>query len=113
MTSNSVSKKLQQFVSAEMDFSQFERILKRETSFDKPMRVGWITETGRRRYYDMYWEKGPTSEARTPARKASNTKRKMDMYNIQVKGLDGDWRTIDFNTVYKVRWDNKTYKVNN
>ena len=36
----------------------------------------------------------------------------LNTYNIQVKGLQGDWRTIDFNTVYKVRFDNKTYKVN-
>jgi hypothetical protein len=113
MTSNSVFKKMQNFISEEMDFSTFERILKRETSFANPMRVGWITETGRKRYYDMYWVPGPLSEARTPARKASNTKRRMDMYNIQVKGIDGEWRTIDFNTVYKVRWDNKTYRVNN
>jgi hypothetical protein len=35
------------------------------------------------------------------------------MYNIQVVGQDGDWRTIDFNTVYKVRWNNKTYRVIN
>lgn len=113
MTSNSVFKKMQNFISEEMDFSTFERILKRQTSQSKPMRVGWITETGRKRYYDMYWVPGPTSAPRTPARKMSNTKRRMDMYNIQVLGLDGNWRTLDFNTVYKVRWENKTYKVNN
>jgi hypothetical protein len=113
MTSNSVFKKIQNFVSEEIEFSEFERILKRETSANNPIRVGWITETGRRRYYDMYWVSGPLSAPRTPARKASNTKRRMDMYNIQVIGLDGDWRTIDFNTVYKVRWENKTYKVIN
>jgi hypothetical protein len=113
MTSNSVFKKIQNFVSEEIEFSEFERILKRETDENNLIKVGWITETGKRRYYDMYWVRGPLSAPRTPARKASNTKRRMDMYNIQVVGQDGDWRTIDFNTVYKVRWNNKTYKVIN
>ena len=113
MTSNSVFKKMQQFISEEKDFDWFKRTLKRETSASKPIRVGWITEEGKKRYYDMYWVPGPLSAPRTPARKASNTKRAMDMYNIQVLGQDGDWRTIDFNTVYKVRWENKTYKIIN
>lgn len=108
MTSNSVFKKIQNFVSEEMEFSEFERILKRETSQNNPMQVGWITETGKKRYYDMYWDSAAYVGGNAGG---SDTKAEMDMYNIQI--APDDWRTLDFNTVYKVRWNNKTYKVNN
>jgi hypothetical protein len=108
MTSNSVHKKLQNFISAEMEFSEFEFILKNLTDEDNKIRVGWITETGKKRYYDMYWVDGPLGDGIAGG---SDTKAAMDMYNIQI--APDDWRTLDFNTVYKVRWDNKTYKVNN
>lgn len=108
MTSNSVHKKLQNFISAEMEFSEFEFILKNLTDVDNKIRVGWITETGKKRYYDMYWVDGPLGDGIAGG---TDTKAAMDMYNIQI--APDDWRTLDFNTVYKVRWDNKTYKVNN
>jgi hypothetical protein len=108
MTSNSVHKKLQNFISAEMEFSEFEFILKNLTDEDNKIRVGWITETGKKRYYDMYWVDGPLGDGIAGG---TDTKAAMDMYNIQI--APDDWRTLDFNTVYKVRWDNKTYKVNN
>jgi hypothetical protein len=110
MTSNSVSKKLVEFISQEISFAEFEDILINQTSFSKPARVGWITETGRKRYYDMYWVDGPIGDGIAGG---TDTKAAMDMYNIQVKGIEGDWRTVDFNTVYKVRFNNKTFKVNN
>ena len=108
MTSNSVHKKLQNFISAEMEFSEFEYILKNLTDEDNKIRVGWITETGKKRYYDMYWVDGPLGDGIAGG---TDTKAAMDMYNIQI--APEDWRTLDFNTVYKVRWNNKTYKVNN
>lgn len=108
MTSNSVHKKLQNFISAEMEFSEFEFILKNLTDEDNKIRVGWITETGKKRYYDMYWVDGPLGDGIAGG---TDTKAAMDMYNIQI--APEDWRTLDFNTVYKVRWNNKTYKVNN
>jgi hypothetical protein len=110
MTSNSVHSKLQHFISAEISFSEFEDILKNQTSSSNPARVGWITETGRKRYYDMYWD---TAAYVGGDAGGSDTKAEMDMFNVQVIGVSGDWRTVDFNTVYKVRFNNKTYKVDN
>ena len=108
MTSNSVHSKLQKFISAEMEFSEFEYILKNETDENNRIRVGWITELGKKRYYDMYWDSAAYEGGNAGG---SDTKAEMDMYNIQIS--PDDWRTLDFNTVYKVRWNNKTYKVNN
>jgi hypothetical protein len=62
MTSNSVNKKLVQFISETISFSQFEDILKNKATFFNPAKVCWITETGSRRYYDMYWIDGPIGD---------------------------------------------------
>ena len=110
MTSNSVHKKLVEFISQTISFSEFEDILLNQATESNPARVGWITETGKKRYYDMYWIDGPIGNGIDGG---SDTKAEMDMYNVPVVGLDGDWRTLDFNTVYKVRFNNKTFKVNN
>jgi hypothetical protein len=110
MTSNSVSKKLVEFISQEISFAEFEDILLNQATASNPARVGWITETGRKRYYDMYWDSAAYVGGDAGG---SDTKAAMDMYNIQVVGIDGDWRTVDFNTVYKVRFNKKTFKVNN
>jgi hypothetical protein len=110
MNTNSVHSKLQHFISSEISFSEFEDILKNQATSSNPVRVGWITEVGLKRYYDMYWDRGAYvgGDAGGSAAKA-----RMDMYNIQCLGVDGSWRTIDFNTVYKIRFNNKTYKVDN
>jgi hypothetical protein len=110
MNSKSVHNKLQHFISAEISFSEFEDILKNQSSRSNPVRVGWITEVGRKRYYDMYWDAAAYVGGDAGG---SDAKAEMDMFNIQCLGVDGDWRTIDFNTVYKVRFNNKTYKVDN
>ena len=110
MTSNSVNKKLVEFISQTISFSEFEDILLNQATESNPARVGWITETGKKRYYDMYWIDGPIGNG---IEGGTDTKAEMDMYNVPVVGLDGDWRTLDFNTVYKVRFNNKTFKVNN
>lgn len=110
MTSNLVSKKLVEFISQEISFAEFEDILLNQATASNPARVGWITETGRKRYYDMYWIDGPIGNGIDGG---SDTKAQVDMYNIPVVGLDGDWRTLDFSTVYKVRFNKKTFKVNN
>ena len=110
MTSNSVNKKLVEFISQEISYAEFQDILLNQATASNPARVGWITETGRRRYYEMYWIDGPTGNGIAGG---SDTKAEVDMYNIPVVGLDGDWRTLDFNTVYKVRFNNRTYRVNN
>ena len=110
MTSNSVHSKLVQFISEEISFAEFENILKNQATESNPVRVGWITETGRKRYYDMYWIPGPIGDGIAGG---TDAKALMNMYNVPVVGIDGDWRTLDFNTVYKVRFNNKTYKVDN
>ena len=108
MTSNIVSNKLVEFISQTISYAEFEDILLNQATESNPARVGWITETGRKRYYDMYWDDAKYKGGNAGG---SDTKAEMDMYNIQID--DDVWRTVDFNTVYKVRFNNKTFKVNN
>jgi hypothetical protein len=55
----------------------------------------------------MYWDSAAyTGDA------ASRTKELEDMVNIQVIGLSGDWRTLDYSSVSKCRFNGQTFKIN-
>jgi hypothetical protein len=89
-------------------FSEFERVLKEEATPSNPVKVGWITKEGKDRYYEMYWIDGPIGDGIAGG---TDTKALEDMYNVPVIGLTGTWRTIDFGTFYKYRFNNKTFRV--
>ena len=40
------------------------------------------------------------------------TKELEDKVNIQVIGLSGDWRTLDYSSVSKCRFNGQTFKIN-
>lgn len=107
MNVNIVHKKLIEFAPL-VPFEEFERVLKEEATPSNPVRVGWITKEGRNRYYDMYWIDGPIGDGIAGG---TDTKALEDMYNVPVVGLEGAWRTLDFGTVYKFRFNNKTFRV--
>jgi hypothetical protein len=105
MDSNSVYNKLVNFAMEEITFSEFQQMLF-ASSQSNPVRVGWETLEGNNRYYWMYWDSAAyTGDA------ASQTKASEDMVNIQVLGLSGDWRTLDYSSVSKVRFNGQTFKV--
>ena len=107
MNSNTVHNKLVELAPV-VPFSEFERILKEEATPSNPVRVAWITKEGKDRYYNFYWIDGPIGDGIAGG---SDTKALEDMYNVPVIGKRGTWRTLDFNTVYKFRFNNKTYRV--
>lgn len=107
MNSNSAHKKLVELAPV-VPFSEFERILKEEATPSNPVKVGWITQEGKNRYYNFYWIDGPIG---TDNAGGSETKALEDMYNVPVIGLKGTWRTLSFDTVYKFRFNGKTYRV--
>lgn len=89
----------------EISFDEFQQMLF-ASSVSNPVRVGWETLEGNNRYYWMYWDSAAyTGDA------ASQTKEAEDMVNIQVIGLSGDWRTLDYSSVSKVRFNGQTFKV--
>ena len=110
MNQNSVLKNMMQFAPQEITFAEFEYKLINETNPNNRMKIGWITELGLNRFYEFYWLDGPIGDGIAGG---SDTKALVDMYNLRVVGEDGDWRTVDFRTVYKIRFENKSYKVIN
>lgn len=110
MYNNTVHNKMIQLATEDIGITEFYDLLLQSNS-SEPIRIKWTTEEGNERYYFCYWEPGPvaTTEA---GLKASQTKQDRGMYNLQVVGIGGDWRTIDFNTVSACRFRGKLYRVN-
>ena len=105
MYENKVYNKLVNFAMQEISFDEFQQMLFASTQ-SNPVRVAWETLEGNNRYYWMYWDSAAyTGDA------ASQTKAQEDMVNIQVLGLSGDWRTLDYSSVSKVRFEGQTFKV--
>ena len=107
MNSNSVHNKLVELAPI-VPFSEFERVLKEEATPSNPVKVGWITQEGKNRYYFMYYIDGPLGDGISGG---TDTKAAEGMVNIPVIGLKGVWRTLTWGTVYKFRFNNKTYRV--
>ena len=105
MTENKVYDKLMNFAMQEISFGEFQQMLF-ASSESNPIRVAWETLEGNNRYYWMFWDSAAyTGDA------ASQTKEAEGMVNIQVLGLSGDWRTLDYTSVSKVRFNGQTFKV--
>lgn len=105
MDSNKVYDKLMNFAMQEIRFDEFQQMLF-ASSESNPIRVAWETLEGNNRYYWMYWD-----SAAYVGNEASQTKAEEDMVNIQVLGLSGDWRTLDYSSVSKCRFNGQTFKV--
>lgn len=106
MNSNSVYNKLVNLAFEEKTFGQFARDL-RKSDEANPIRIGWSTLEGKNRYYYCFWDAG----AYTPSNPATQTRAEEDMVALRVIGLDGDWRTITYDTISKYRFNGRTYKV--
>ncbi len=107
MTSNSVYNKLVNFAMQEISFAEFQEMLFASTR-SNPVRVGWETLEGNNRYYWMYWDNAAYVGGNAGG---SATKEAEDMVNIQVLDETGDWRTLDYSSVSKVRFNGQTFKV--
>jgi hypothetical protein len=105
MDSNKVYNKLMNFAMEEISFSEFQQMLF-SSNESNPIRVAWETLEGNNRYYWMFWD-----SAAYTGNAASQTKAEESMVNIQVLGLSGDWRTLDYSSVSKCRFNGQTFKV--
>jgi hypothetical protein len=105
MTENKVYNKLVNLAMQEISFSEFQELLFSSTE-SNPIRIGWQTLEGNNRYYWCFWD-----SAAYVGNKASQTKQAEDMVNLQVMDLVGDWRTIDYTSVSKCRYNGQTFKV--
>ena len=107
MDSNKVYDKLMNFALSTISFNTFELMLKESTQ-SNPIRIGWQTEEGNNRYYFAYWDSAAYVGGNAGG---SATKAAEGMVNLQVMDIAGDWRTIDYNTVTKCRFNGQTFKI--
>ena len=106
LTSNSVYKNLQRFAIAKIDIGEFQFMLEKSKSYN-PIEIWWETLEGNRTSREMFWN----SSAYTPSNKATQTREKEDLQALQSLTNGGDWRTIDYSSVWKCRFEDKTYYV--
>ena len=106
MTSNIAYNKLVELAFEEVNFGKFASDL-RKSSADNPIRIGWQTLEGNNSYYFCYWD----AEEYNPTNPSTQTREEEDMVALRVIGLDGDWRTITYDTVAKYRFEGRTYRV--
>jgi hypothetical protein len=107
MNSNLVYDKLMNFALSEISYDTFELMLKESTA-GNPIRIGWQTDEGKNRYYFCYWDEAAYvgGDAGGSATKAAE-----GMVNLQVLDIEGNWRTINYNTVTKCRFNGQTFKI--
>jgi len=109
MENKKVYDKLMNFAFSNISFRTFELMLKASTR-SNPIRIGWKTEEGDNRYYFAYWDSAAYVGGSAGG---SATKAAEGMVNLQCLDLaDGSWRTIDYNTVSKCRFNGQTFNVN-
>ena len=107
MNANNVYKKIVEFARETISLEEAQ-IMILSSDRDNPVRVGWTTEKGKNRYYNMYWD---TAAYVGGDAGGSSTNEAEDMVNIQVLDKVGDWRTLDYSSVSKVRFNGQTFKV--
>ena len=107
MDSNKVYSRLVNFAMETKSFAQFQEDLF-SSSRSNPIRVEWETLEGNKRYYWMYWDSAAYVGGNAGG---SATKEAEGMVNIQVLDKTGDWRTLDYTSVSKYRYNGKTFKV--
>jgi hypothetical protein len=109
MNSNTTYRKLIELKGKPISVSEFQDLLE-ASDFNNTIFVQWETNEGNVDYYEMYWEQGPIGT--TPAgEKMTATKTAEGMFNIQCKGIAGNWRTLDLSGVIKCRFENKLYYI--
>jgi hypothetical protein len=107
MNSNSIHNKLIQLKGKEISLSEFQDLLE-SSSRKNTIFVQWETNEGNVDYYEMFWD---ASKYVGGDAGGSDTKAEEGMFNIQCKGVNGKWRTLDLQTVIKCRFENQLYKI--
>jgi len=107
MNSSITYKKFLELKGKEINLSDFQDLLE-SSSRGNTIFVQWETNEGNLDYYEMYWD---ASKYVGGDAGGSDTKAAEGMFNIQCKGVNGKWRTLDLQTVVKCRFENQLYKI--
>ena len=98
--------KINKFAIPTITFEEFNSMLESSSETD-PIRIHWFKLDGSRADRLMYWD----SSAYSPDNAATLTREAEGLQALQSLSDGDEWRTIDFNTVWKCRYDDKTFYV--
>lgn len=98
--------KINKFAIPRISFEDFQTMLE-ATSMGNPIRIYWFKLDGSKADRLMYWD----SSAYNADNKATMTREAEGLQALQSLSDGDEWRTIDFNTVWKCRYDDKTFYV--
>jgi len=98
--------KINKFAIPLIDIGQFQYMLEKSKSYN-PIIIWWETLDGQRTNREMYWN----SSAYNPSNKATQTREDEGLQALQSVTNDDEWRTIDYSSVWKCRFEDKTYYV--
>jgi hypothetical protein len=103
MNTVSVYKNIQKFAIKSIDIGEFYGMLERSKSYN-PVEIWWEKLDGDRTNREMYW-------GRFKGGKASQTR--TERGEIALISIDDgrEYRTVDLGTVWKCRFEEKTYYV--
>jgi hypothetical protein len=98
--------KLHNFAVKSITFEEFQTMLE-ATSIGNPIRIHWFKLDGTKADRLMYWDSG----AYSPDNKATITREEEGLQALLSLSDGDDWRTIDYNTVWKCRFNDQTFYV--
>jgi hypothetical protein len=98
--------KINKFAIPLIDIGEFQSMLQMSKSYNT-IDIWWETLDGSRTSREMFWN----SAAYNPSNKATQTREAEDLQALQSVTNGGDWRTIDYSSVWKCRFEDQTYYV--
>lgn len=115
MESNSVHKKIQEFVATDISVSTFLSLLKTSSRSDK-MNIKWRTEgssdgSGKAPHtaqYLMWWDENAYVGGDAGG---SATKQSQDQLNLRVTDNSGKWRTLSYENIDSVTFKRRKYRI--
>jgi len=106
LPNKNILSKINKFAIERIDIGKFQFMLEKSKAYN-PIEIWWETLDGSRTNREMYWN----SAAYTPSNKATQTREKEDLQALQSLTNSNEWRTIDYSSVWKCRFEEKTYYV--
>lgn len=104
MTDTTVYKKIQKFYIPSITFSKFYFEMLKESDVSNPISIWWEKLDGDRTSREMFW-------GMYVGGKASKTRETEGLIALVSIDDGEDYRTVDLGTVWKCRYQNKTYYV--
>jgi len=106
LPNTNILNKINKFAIPTITFQEFQNILE-NSSVGNPIRIYWFKLDGAKADRLMYWD----NSAYSPDNAATLTREQEGLQALQSLSDGDEWRTIDYNSVWKCRFNEKTFYV--